>query len=144
MNSLLASKPRRRISLTPLIDVVFILLMFFMLTSSFVQWREIDLPQASVSQQSQIANDSEPVFLRLYSNGAISVWPSNQRWPDATAINPSDLPETELSQQYLLIPENDTQLQTMIVAMEHLQGLGLKVQLTDPVEQHDGSGGSAQ
>lgn len=37
-------EPRqRRISLTPLIDVVFLLLMFFILTSSFVQWRQIDL-----------------------------------------------------------------------------------------------------
>lgn len=40
-----ADAPRRRslISLTPLIDVVFILLVFFMLTSSFLQWRAIDL-----------------------------------------------------------------------------------------------------
>jgi biopolymer transport protein ExbD len=34
---------RRLISLTPLIDVVFILLVFFMLASSFLQWRSIDL-----------------------------------------------------------------------------------------------------
>ena len=31
------------IGLTPLIDVVFILLVFFMLASSFVDWRAIDL-----------------------------------------------------------------------------------------------------
>lgn len=37
--------PRRRslITLTPLIDVVFILLVFFMLASSFLDWRAIDL-----------------------------------------------------------------------------------------------------
>ncbi len=34
---------RRIVSLTPLIDVVFILLIFFMLASTFVQWRAIDL-----------------------------------------------------------------------------------------------------
>lgn len=36
---------RRRavISLTPLIDVVFILLVFFMLASSFMEWRTLDL-----------------------------------------------------------------------------------------------------
>jgi len=37
---------RRAISLTPLIDVVFILLLFFMLSSSFLQWRQIDLSSA--------------------------------------------------------------------------------------------------
>lgn len=31
------------VSLTPLIDVVFILLIFFMLASSFLDWRAIDL-----------------------------------------------------------------------------------------------------
>nr|WP_067287995.1 biopolymer transporter ExbD [Marinobacterium profundum] len=34
---------RRAISLTPLIDVVFILLLFFMLSSTFTQWRQLDL-----------------------------------------------------------------------------------------------------
>ena len=42
----LATERRRRrnlISLTPLIDVVFILLVFFMLASSFLDWRAIEL-----------------------------------------------------------------------------------------------------
>jgi len=42
----LANRRRRRralISLTPLIDVVFILLVFFMLASSFLDWRAITL-----------------------------------------------------------------------------------------------------
>lgn len=34
---------KRAISLTPLIDVVFILLLFFMLSSTFTQWRQQDL-----------------------------------------------------------------------------------------------------
>ncbi|WP_425405834.1 ExbD/TolR family protein [Hwanghaeella sp.] len=39
------AQPRRRnlISLTPLIDVVFILLVFFMLASNFLEWRSINL-----------------------------------------------------------------------------------------------------
>ena len=42
----LATERRRRrnlISLTPLIDVIFILLVFFMLASSFLHWRAIEL-----------------------------------------------------------------------------------------------------
>lgn len=38
-----AARRRALISLTPLIDVVFILLVFFMLASSFLDWRAIDL-----------------------------------------------------------------------------------------------------
>lgn len=36
-------RPKNLISLTPLIDVVFILLVFFMLASSFADWRGLDL-----------------------------------------------------------------------------------------------------
>jgi biopolymer transport protein ExbD len=42
------ARPPLRISLTPLIDVVFILLVFFMLASNFHDWRAIPL-QASGS-----------------------------------------------------------------------------------------------
>lgn len=46
---------RLRISLTPLIDVVFILLVFFMLASSFLDWRAIplDAPALSVARASE-------------------------------------------------------------------------------------------
>ena len=46
---LLARQPRRRplIGLTPLIDVVFILLVFFMLASSYLDWRAIELTAPS-------------------------------------------------------------------------------------------------
>jgi len=40
-------RERVRISLTPLIDVVFILLVFFMLASSYVEWGAINLMSGS-------------------------------------------------------------------------------------------------
>ncbi|HAO25809.1 MULTISPECIES: biopolymer transporter ExbD [unclassified Methylophaga] len=43
------SAKRRMISLTPLIDVVFILLLFFMLSSGFTHWRQMDITAASES-----------------------------------------------------------------------------------------------
>ena len=44
----LAAK-RRVISLTPLIDVVYILLLFFMLSSGFTHWRQLDITAPSES-----------------------------------------------------------------------------------------------
>lgn len=48
-------------SLTSLIDVVFLLLLFFMLTSTFTRHREITLPSAGAGT----ATAPAPVFLRL-------------------------------------------------------------------------------
>ena len=56
----LASSPRRRrplISLTPLIDVVFILLVFFMLASSFLDWRGIALSVPAVAASGTATED---------------------------------------------------------------------------------------
>ncbi|GAA6135897.1 hypothetical protein NBRC116188_26870 [Oceaniserpentilla sp. 4NH20-0058] len=49
------------ISLTALIDVVFILLMFFMLTSSFSQWQMLDLNLPSTHADSK--KDLPPIVL---------------------------------------------------------------------------------
>ncbi|ANK82600.1 MAG: biopolymer transporter ExbD [Rhizobiales bacterium NRL2] len=43
LTAAISGRRRPLISLTPLIDVVFILLVFFMLASSFLDWRAIDL-----------------------------------------------------------------------------------------------------
>lgn len=52
------TKRRQAISLTPLIDVVFILLLFFMLSSSFIPWRQINvsMPTATLSSDNAIAH----------------------------------------------------------------------------------------
>lgn len=55
----IASQRRLKlISLTPLIDVVFILLLFFMLSSTFTRWHQINLESASSS-------DSQTPDLRI-------------------------------------------------------------------------------
>ena len=60
------SKAGRRavISLTPLIDVVFILLVFFMLASSFLDWRAIELETPAAPATSS-AEDSDVLVVRL-------------------------------------------------------------------------------
>ena len=48
-----SSKSKIRVNLTPLIDVVFILLIFFMLVSSFSQWRELPLELSTAASVSK-------------------------------------------------------------------------------------------
>jgi len=58
---------RRIVSLTPLIDVVFILLFFFMLASTFVQWRSIDL--GLTSPEGASASVEGAILVRVHSQG---------------------------------------------------------------------------
>ncbi|MEM0949638.1 MAG: biopolymer transporter ExbD [Pseudomonadota bacterium] len=58
---------RRRLSLTPLIDVIFLLLLFFMLSSSFARFGEIEIsPSANSTGQPNAPADR--VFIQLGAN----------------------------------------------------------------------------
>lgn len=55
------------ISLTPLIDVVFILLLFFMLTSEFVEWRSLELSMGGASTERSTKTEM-PIRLLILSD----------------------------------------------------------------------------
>lgn len=91
----LDSSPVRRakgISLTPLIDVVFILLLFFMLSSTFITWRELHVASPADS------SDEPPKdlqIIRLTSNegqfelgGRVYVNPGKDDLAAVVAANP--------------------------------------------------------
>lgn len=59
-----AGRQRQLISLTPLIDVVFILLVFFMLASSFLDWRAIELSAPGASSGGEPLEDAVLVEVR--------------------------------------------------------------------------------
>ena len=68
------SQPRpseRLISLTPLIDVVFILLIFFMLASSFLDWRTVDFSVSSGVGAETSAQRA--ILVSLRSDGSVAV-----------------------------------------------------------------------
>jgi biopolymer transport protein ExbD len=68
----LAADPRRRralISMTPLIDVVFILLIFFMLASSFLNWRIIGLDLPGPGGTPPAA--SQPLVVEVQADGIV-------------------------------------------------------------------------
>jgi biopolymer transport protein ExbD len=71
--SLAAPAGRRRnlVSLTPLIDVVFILLIFFMLASNFFDWQQLPLT-TSISEGGQ-AGATEGLHIRLDAQGQVQL-----------------------------------------------------------------------
>ena len=64
----------RLISLTPLIDVVFILLVFFMLASSYLDWRSVDLTVSS--GVGAATSDQRAILISLQADGSVALGPS--------------------------------------------------------------------
>lgn len=59
---------RRALSMTPLIDIIFLLLLFFMLTSTFTKFAEIPLITTG-ENRTEPATPKNPIFLRVAEDG---------------------------------------------------------------------------
>lgn len=61
----MTARHRRAVTLTPLIDVIFLLLLFFMLTASFTQEGELPLPGPAGGA----ARPATPAFVQVAADG---------------------------------------------------------------------------
>ena len=114
---------RHSISLTSLVDVVFILLFFFMLASSYQSWRSIDLSLAGSGDQ-PVEPGAELQVLRQLADGALLL-------QDA----PLDIEEIEMlvrerPQLKLVVqPGEGVDLQSTITLMDRLRRAGAQLAL---------------
>ncbi|WP_181905489.1 ExbD/TolR family protein [Aestuariispira insulae] len=72
------------ISLTPLIDVVFILLIFFMLASSFLDWNQITIRGGSNAPAATASNDQQIAILAIRADHSLLL--------DEVPVGKPDLP----------------------------------------------------
>lgn len=121
IEALQPSRPRRSVNLTPLIDVVFILLMFFMLTSTFSQWRSIELltPVASQAPAAQT-----PQLVLLAENGSLNFSQTDILIPHYRELTSDKLAALNTDRPLLIIPAAEAMVQDMISTLERLQALG--------------------
>lgn len=119
----LYSVKKRRISLTALIDVVFILLLFFMLSTSFSQWRTIQISTASTVQTD---NDIEIVTLLLMPDKKVINTAQDKTYEAYQAISFEDLSLKEADERVVLLPQEDVPLQLLMDATQHLKDIGIQ------------------
>ena len=103
---------RRPMSMTPLIDVIFLLLLFFMLTSTFSKYGEIELSNA-VGGSTTSATPTERLFLQLGSERLVL---------NGQTVSLNDL-ETQLEAGQVLVSlDPDTTAQRVIDVLVRLRG----------------------
>ncbi|OUR82360.1 hypothetical protein A9Q75_06515 [Colwellia psychrerythraea] len=112
------------VSLTPLIDVVFILLIFFMLVSQFMQLQKQNVPLSATEEVSVIDSNSLSIgIIKNETSNAISyrVNSMEMSWLQIDVY----LQENKVA-EVLLMPEANISLQTFITVKESLYNLGIK------------------
>lgn len=118
----LASKQARRkniISLTPLIDVVFILLVFFMLASSFMDWHTINLDTAPAA--SKAVAESEPLVIAVRGDEVLL----NAEPLALDALVARTQARQPAEQAVSLQPLNSTSTQQLVRVLDALNAAGI-------------------
>ena len=113
-------RPRSRISLTALIDVVFILLLFFMLTTQFTRWRSLDVPLA---QEAAEPADEEPLRVALDAAGWLTAGEARIAPGSSCAAEAGSLLGGSTA-PVVLRPAADARVQPIMDALDCLRAAG--------------------
>ena len=120
-----ARRPARRrspISLTPLIDVVFILLVFFMLASSFLDWRAIELD--ALGKAAAAPSVEGALLVELRSDGLRLSGETLDL--DALAARVAERLATKPDQRVLVKPTPGVVLQRAVAVLDRLTAAGAR------------------
>ncbi len=117
-----APKRSRAPGLTSLIDVIFLLLMFFMLASTFSIYQKLDVtPGARGAGQME----QSPVLLQVFADGQLSV--NGQRVKVEALIATLDEAGIGKKRTVAVIPARDSTVQDVVNALEMLKTAGRSV-----------------
>lgn len=106
--------------MTPLIDVVFILLLFFMLASSFIEWREIELNVASNTGVSH--SDQSPVVIQITQDNFLLRGESVSLDVLTEEVRSELANNTDL--QLVVRPQASVPLQRIVTLLDRLRAVG--------------------
>lgn len=114
---------KRIISLTPLIDVVFILLVFFMLVSNFSKYNAIEVyaPAPSTKQKNNMEGS---LLIRLSENGDINIAGKQISLDEVTEIAEKAL-QKKPEQQVLIKPHSELAIQEVVNLLDKLTVVGI-------------------
>ena len=71
-----AGEEEGAIDLTPMLDVVFIMLIFFIVTTSFIKESGIEIVRPTNNQSEAPPNPTSPIVIRISDTGDVSIGPS--------------------------------------------------------------------
>jgi len=122
---LLAKKKKNiEINVAPLIDIVFLLLIFFMLTSEFTDFKTIDMISPNQSNANIQKNDL-PIIINLSEKGVIEI--------DKTEIKLENLSETiqmkllnSKNNKIIISTLNETKINNLIIVVDTIRNLGIE------------------
>ena len=118
-----STQDEAEINITPMLDIVFIMLIFFIVTTSFVKEKGLEVSRPSNSPPKEVRQDRGPIVIRIDSASLISV---KGRVLEAQAVQANlEREKAEKPESPLIVvahPEADTEaLVTILDAAEAVE-----------------------
>lgn len=115
---------RRRIGLTPLIDIVFLLLVFFMLASSFIELRRLDV-SVRRSDGATSARVVPPLEVVLRASGAVEIGGAFVA-PEAVGSAVAAALRASPDRPVVVGAEADVPVQRVVTVLDRLSAAGIE------------------
>lgn len=117
-------KKNTEINVAPLIDIVFLLLIFFMLTSEFTDFKTIDM--ISPNKSNTIIQKSElPIVINLSANGIIEIDNVNVDLMDLSSTVKDKLMNSK-NNKVIISTLNETKINLLINIVDAIRSLGIE------------------
>ena len=124
MTLLIRKKKSVDINVAPLIDIVFLLLIFFMLTSEFTDFKTIDMISPNQSNAS-IEKKNLPIIINLSEEGLIEIDKAEVKLENLSEIIQRKLINTK-NKKIVISTLNETKINNLIIVVDMIRSLGIE------------------
>ena len=124
MALLIRKKKSIEINVAPLIDIVFLLLIFFMLTSEFTDFKTIDMISPNQSNAS-IDKKNLPIIINLSEEGLIEIDKAEVKLENLSEIIQMKLINSK-NKKIVISTLNETKINNLIIVVDMIRSLGIE------------------
>lgn len=124
MALLIRKKKSIEINVAPLIDIVFLLLIFFMLTSEFTDFKTIDMISPNQSNAS-IEKKNLPIIINLSEEGLIEIDKAEVKLENLSEIIQMKLINSK-NKKIVISTLNETKINNLIIVVDMIRSLGIE------------------
>ena len=124
MNLFSKEKKNIDINVAPLIDIVFLLLIFFMLASEFTDFKTIDMVSPNQSNK-EINKTKLPIIIELSENGIININNKEIAFNNLSITVDEMLTNKKINKVVISTP-NETKVNVLIKIVDIIRNLGIE------------------
>ena len=113
------------INITPMLDIVFIMLIFFIVTTSFVKEKGLEVSRPSSSPPKEVQQDKGPIVVRIDASSLISV-KGRVLEPNAVVANLEREKAEKPTSPMIVAAHPDADTEALVTVLDAARAVGIE------------------